>query len=72
MLFSKIYRACKEWKQCEGRGKFFERMDLVRRMMIKTIEKGWQPGFGPFGKPYWMCCAEDVQWDMAISGHFEN
>jgi hypothetical protein len=45
-LFSKIYRACKEWKGWTGRGNFFERMDLVRRMMILTIERGWKAGFG--------------------------
>jgi hypothetical protein len=51
-MFSKIYRACKEWQNWSGRKHFFERMDLVRRMMILTIEKGWETGLGPSGKPY--------------------
>jgi hypothetical protein len=37
-LFSRIYRACKEWKNWTGRGQFCDRMDLVRQMMILTIE----------------------------------
>jgi len=53
--------ACKEWKQWEGRGKFFERMDLVRRMMILTIEYGWKVGFGPSGKAYSMCGVEELE-----------
>ena len=60
-LFSQIYGACKEWKQWEGRGKFFERMDLVRRMMILTIEYGWKIGFGPSGKAYSMCGVEELE-----------
>ncbi len=37
-LFSKIYRACKERKGWTGRGNFFERMEVVRQVMILTIE----------------------------------
>lgn len=51
-LLSRIYRACKEWKGWTGRGHFFERMQLARRMMILTIENGWSPGFGAGGLPY--------------------
>jgi len=40
-LFSRVYQACKEWKGWVGRGQFVERMDLVRRMVILTIENGW-------------------------------
>ena len=54
-LFSKIYAACKEWKQWAGRENFFERMSFVRRMLCLTIENGWKPGLGPLEKPYWMC-----------------
>jgi len=43
-LFSQVYRACKEWKNWSGRGDFFDRMELVRRMMILTIEQGWTIG----------------------------
>src|SRR5438477_1748042 len=51
-LFSRIYRACKEWQGWQGRGRFFERMDFVRRMMCLTIENGWTAGQGPSGLPY--------------------
>ena len=51
-LFSRIYRTCKEWKGWTGKGEFFERMALVRRMMIMTIENGWETGCGPAGLPY--------------------
>ena len=54
-LLSKIYQACKEWKTWEGRGRFYERMDLVRRIMILTIEKGWRVGYGPGGSRYSEC-----------------
>jgi hypothetical protein len=51
-LFSRIYRACKEWKSWTGRGQFFGRMDLVRQMMILTVEHAWPVGCGPGGVPY--------------------
>lgn len=54
-LFSRIYSACREWKSWTGRGQFFERMDLVRRMMALTIEHGWSIGYGPGGVPYGKC-----------------
>jgi len=54
-LFSRIYRACKEWKSWTGRGQFFERMDLVRRIMISTIEYRWLVGFGPNGLTFDQC-----------------
>ena len=64
-LFSKIYRACKEWKGWTGRGRFFERMDLVRRMVILTIEHGWSVGCGRDGLAYGEC-KEDF-WMLGIS-----
>jgi hypothetical protein len=54
-LFSRVYQACKEWKGWTGRGQFFERIELVRRMMISTIEYGWSVGWGPGGLPYVKC-----------------
>jgi len=60
-LFSKIYRACKEWQGWEGRGDFNERMAFVRQMLFKTIENGWSAGFGPSEKPYWMCSEEEME-----------
>jgi hypothetical protein len=60
--FSKIYRACKEASGWTGKGSFFERMAVVRRLFFKTIEQGWEIGLGPFDKPYWMCCEEELGW----------
>src|SRR5438128_8993052 len=54
-LFSRIYVACKEWQNWTGRGHFFERMKLVRRIMILTIENGWEVGTGPQGLSYAEC-----------------
>jgi hypothetical protein len=51
-LFSTIYRACKEWKQWQGRSRFFERMNLVRQIMFLSIENDWAPGRGPKDLPY--------------------
>jgi hypothetical protein len=51
-VFSRIYRACKEWKQWEGRAGFFERIALARQMMLLTIENGWEIGRGPGGSSY--------------------
>jgi hypothetical protein len=62
-LFSRIYRACKDWQGWTGKGKFFERMVLVRKLLIKTIEEGWEIGVGPNGKPYWMCCDDELAWE---------
>jgi hypothetical protein len=54
-LFSQIYRACKEWKEWTGRRDFFDRMELVRRMMVLSIENGWSVGCGPGGLSYREC-----------------
>ena len=51
-LFSRIYQACKEWKGWTGRRDFRERMDLVRQMIILTVEHSWPIGCGPGGVPY--------------------
>ena len=51
-FFSQIYRACKEWRGWTGRAGFFERMQLVRHILISTIENGWDVGSGPGGLPY--------------------
>jgi len=59
-LFSRVYEACKEWKAWGGRDRFFERLALVRRVLVKTIEEGWEVGRGPSGKPYSMCCEEEL------------
>ena len=54
-LFSRIYRACKEWKGWSGRRDFFERMDLVRHIVMLTIENGWNIGRGPGDRGYDEC-----------------
>ncbi len=54
-LFSRVYAACKEWKGWRGKSGFFERMALARRIMIATIEHGWEGGRGPGGLPYSEC-----------------
>jgi hypothetical protein len=51
-LFSRIYQACKEWKKWTGKKGFFERMNLVRHMVVMTIEYDWPAGFGPGGMKY--------------------
>jgi hypothetical protein len=56
-LFSRVYSACKEWKGWAGKKGFFERMAFARRMMIATIENGWDAGRGPGGLPYGECRA---------------
>ena len=61
-VFSRIYLACKEWKQWQGRKGFFERMSLVRQMMILTIENGWEIGCGPCGLPYSALNGYDLWW----------
>ncbi len=59
-LFGEIYRACQDWMEWKGRGKFYQRMDTVRHLMILTIQNGWKPGYGPGDKPYWMCSREEL------------
>ncbi len=51
-LFSSVYRACKEWQGWTGRKGFFDRIDFARRVLIASIEGGWQAGFGPGGRMY--------------------
>lgn len=66
-LFGRIYQACNEWKGWVGRGRFFERMDLVRTMMVSTIEYGWLIGFEPVGLPY-AKCGGDFHLCLAANG----
>jgi len=39
-------------EELDSRGQFCDRMDLVRQMMILTIEQDWLIGCGPGGSPY--------------------
>jgi hypothetical protein len=59
-LFSRIYQACKQWKGWTGKRGFFERMATARRVMILTIENGWEDGRGPNGLLY-SECAEAIE-----------
>ena len=63
-LFSKVYRACKEWNGWTGRGAFFERMELARQIMSLSIEHGWEPGKGPGGVAY-SNLSEEV-WELLL------
>jgi len=51
-LFSRIYQACREWQNWKGGGQFFDRIRLVRELLILTIEYGWEVGRGPHGALY--------------------
>lgn len=51
-LFSRTYRAVKEWLGWNGNRGFFERMQFVRRVVMATIEHDWPDGRGPGGRPY--------------------
>ncbi len=51
-LFSRVYRACGEWQGWSGRNGFFDRIDFARRVVIASIEGGWQAGQGPNGVGY--------------------
>ena len=48
-----------------GRGEFFDRMRLVRQIMILTIEYGWSVGSGPDDMPY-PNCADDF-WILSVT-----
>jgi len=65
--FSRIYQACKEWLGWEGKRGFFERMKLVAFLEMRSVCEGWEDGSGPNGKPFWMCCREELFGD----GNFE-
>lgn len=59
-LFSRCYRACKEWKGWLGKANVAGRMAMARRMFLKTIEHGWPDGRGPGGKPYSECSDQEL------------
>lgn len=68
--FSRIYRACKEWLGWTGKKGFFDRMKLVAFLEMRTAVEGWIDGCGPEGKPYWMCCKEELWGDFAFEAPF--
>jgi hypothetical protein len=61
---SQIYRACKEAYKWEGNSRFFQRMRFVFALEVRTICNGWQPGYGPYGKPLDVF-ARRVAWNRA-------
>ena len=71
-LFSRTYRACKEWKQWQGRERFFERIAVARRMMILAIENDWNIGLGPSGKPYSRCSEAELTFGKSEVGLERN
>jgi hypothetical protein len=58
-LFSRVYAACREWRNWTRRGNFFSRMETVRWLVMLTIEHSWTPGLGPGGLPYAECLAAE-------------
>jgi hypothetical protein len=61
-VWGTVYRPCKVWQGWTGRGHFFERLDLARRMVFMTIEQGWKAGLGPSERPYSMCDDGELCW----------
>jgi hypothetical protein len=62
--FSRIYQACKEWLGWTGKRGFFDRMALVAHLEFRTVAGDWTDGFGPSGKPYWMCSTSELLEDF--------
>jgi hypothetical protein len=59
-LFSRIYRACKEWQAWTGNRNFVQRLLLVQRLERRTIEQGWKDGVGPNDRPFRMCSPQEL------------
>ena len=68
--FSTIYRACRDWLGWKGNKGFFERMKLVAQLEMRSAVECWIDGCGPSGKPYWMCCWEELFGDCAVEAPF--
>jgi hypothetical protein len=68
--FSTIYRACKEWLGWTGKKGFFDRMKMVAQLEMRSAIEGWIDGYGPDGKPYWMCSREELFGDFAVEAPF--
>lgn len=67
---STIYRACKEWLGWTGNKGFFERMKYVAFLEMRSAVEGWIDGCGPGGKPYWMCCREELHGEFRLDAPF--
>jgi len=68
--FATIYRACKEWLRWTGNQGFFERMEFVAFLEMRSAIEGWGDGRGPGGKPYWMCSREEIFGACAFEAPF--
>jgi hypothetical protein len=68
--FSAIYRACKEWLHWTGKRRFFDRVRLVSFLEVRSAAEGWIDGCGPGGKPFWMCCREELFGDYGFEAPF--
>jgi hypothetical protein len=51
-LFTRTYRAVKEWLGWTGNHGFFDRMRFVRRVVAATIRHSWPDACGPGRQPY--------------------
>lgn len=51
-LFTRTYRAVKQWLGWTGNQGFFDRMRFVRRIIRATVENDWPDARGPDGRPY--------------------
>ncbi len=45
-------------------------MKLVAFLEMRTAMEDWIDGCGPGGKPYWMCCKEELWGDFAFEAPF--
>jgi hypothetical protein len=54
----------------DGQKGFFDRMKLVAFLEMRTAMEGWIDGCGPGGKPYWMCCKEELWGDFIFDAPF--
>ncbi|MGI8603426.1 MAG: rolling circle replication-associated protein [Verrucomicrobiales bacterium] len=58
--FTRIYRACKAWLAWRGNSDYRLRLRMVGQMEMRTLLAGWEPGFGPDGKPYADCSRSEL------------
>jgi len=59
-----------DWLGWTGKTGFFNRMKLAALLEMGTAEGAWIDGCGPGGKPYWMCCKEELWGDLAFEAPF--
>jgi hypothetical protein len=47
-------------------------MKVVAFLEMRTAMEGWIDGCGPGGRPYWMCCKEELWADLHLMPRFER